>query len=108
MRPDLSLCLVIGGRPSHGRRMIETVRSAVRGGVTTVQLRDKHASGRELTALAEALLDAAAGTAVAVLVNDRLDVALAAGAHGVHLGQSDVDVLSARRIAGHPPARARR
>ncbi len=91
---------MIDGRPVHGRRMIETVRCAVRGGVTTVQLRDKHASGRELVALARALLQTAEGTAVTVLVNDRVDVALAAGAHGVHLGQSDVDVVSARRIAG--------
>jgi thiamine-phosphate pyrophosphorylase len=100
VEPDLSLCLVIGSRPSRGRPMIETVRAALRGGVTTVQLRDKEASGRDLTALAEALLDLVAGTPVTVLVNDRVDVALAAGAHGVHLGQSDVDALSARRIAG--------
>lgn len=100
MRPDLSLCLVIDGRPNNGRPMVETVRHALRGGVTTVQLRDKRASGRELVALAQALLQATEGTGVTVLVNDRLDVALAAGAHGVHLGQSDVDAVSARRIAG--------
>jgi thiamine-phosphate pyrophosphorylase len=97
---DLTVYLVIGRQPPGSRTMRATVDAAVAGGVSAVQLRDKRASGRELLALAGELLDALDGTGVPLLVNDRLDIALAAGAHGVHLGQSDLDVRSARRLAG--------
>jgi thiamine-phosphate pyrophosphorylase len=73
-------------------------RAAVRGGVTCVQLRLKHADPRLLLELTRRL---AAAVPVPVLVNDRLDVALAAGARGVHLGPEDLPVALARRIA--PP-----
>jgi thiamine-phosphate pyrophosphorylase len=100
MTADLSLYLVVDGRRSADRGMLETVSAALHGGVSAVQLRDKHASGRELMALADALLDLLDGTSVPLLINDRLDIALASGAHGVHLGQSDLDVRSARRLTG--------
>lgn len=100
MTLDLSVYLVIGTQPVGERGMLATVDAAVHGGVGAVQLRDKQASGRELLALAGQLLDALEGTGIPLLINDRLDVALAAGAHGVHLGQSDLDVQSARRLAG--------
>jgi thiamine-phosphate pyrophosphorylase len=97
---DLSLYLVIG--PQHARRrgVRATVHAAVAGGVSAVQLRAKQASGRELMALATELRDVLAGTGVPLLVNDRLDIALASGAHGVHLGQGDLEVQHARRLAG--------
>lgn len=72
--------------------------AAVRGGVTSVQLRLKQPSSRELGEIARRLI---AAVPVPVLVNDRLDVALAAGAAGVHLGPDDVPVELARKIA--PP-----
>jgi thiamine-phosphate pyrophosphorylase len=97
---DLTVYLVIGTQGAGRRTMRANVDAAVAGGVSAVQLRDKKASGRELLALARELLDTLDGTGVPLLVNDRLDVALAAGAHGVHLGQSDLDVLDARRLAG--------
>ncbi|CAN5296559.1 thiamine phosphate synthase [soil metagenome] len=97
---DLSVYLVIGARDAGPRGVRATVEAAVAGGVSAVQLRDKQASGRELMALAAELLDALEGTGVPLLVNDRLDIALASGAHGVHLGQSDLDVRRARRLAG--------
>jgi thiamine-phosphate pyrophosphorylase len=97
---DLSVYLVIGAQPVGERGVLATVNAAVRGGVGAVQLRDKQASSRELMALAGELLNTLEGTGIPLLVNDRLDVALAAGAHGVHLGQSDLDVQSARRLAG--------
>lgn len=81
-----------------GRDLCDLARAAERGGATAVQLRLKRASARELAAAARALR---AAVQVPVLVNDRLDVALAAGAEGVHLGPDDLPVELARRIA--PP-----
>ncbi|HEX5333411.1 MAG TPA: thiamine phosphate synthase [Cellulomonas sp.] len=100
MALDLSVYLVIGARDAGPRGVRATVEAAVAGGVSVVQLRDKQASGRELMALAAQLLDLLDGTGVPLLLNDRLDIALASGAHGVHLGQSDLDVRRARRLAG--------
>ena len=101
MRADLSTYLVTDPELCGERGELQTVREAVAGGVTTVQIRDKHASARALSALTRAVLDAVRGRGVTVVVNDRLDVAMAAGAHGVHLGQDDLPVEDARRIAGN-------
>jgi len=97
---DLAVYLVIGTQDVGAGALAPTVRAAVAGGASAVQLRDPRASARALTALAVGLRDVLAGTGVPLLVNDRLDVALAAGADGVHLGQSDLDVGQARRLAG--------
>lgn len=88
--------LVTDDRLLAGRDPVALARAAERGGVTSVQLRLKHASAREQAALARALVRA---LAVPVLVNDRPDVALAAGAAGVHLGPDDVPVALVRRVA---------
>jgi thiamine-phosphate pyrophosphorylase len=79
---------------------LAVVRAAVAGGVTAVQVRAPGATGRELVAGTRAVLDAVRDAGVAVIVNDRLDVALAAGADGVHLGRDDVPPEDARRVAG--------
>jgi thiamine-phosphate pyrophosphorylase len=92
------LMLVTDDRLLAGRDLLEVCRSAVRGGVTSVQLRLKEASPRELLLAARRLVGA---LTVPVLVNDRLDVALAAGAVGVHLGPDDLPVRLARDAA--PP-----
>jgi thiamine-phosphate pyrophosphorylase len=97
---DLSVYLVIGAQNTHRRDIGATVRAAVTGGVSAVQLRDKHASARELMVLATELRDVLAGTGVPLLINDRLDIALACGAQGVHLGQGDLGARHARRLAG--------
>ncbi len=97
---DLSLYLVTDTRLCGDRGVRETVRQAVRGGVTAVQLRDHDSSTRELCALGNALREELRGTAVPLMVDDRLDVAMAVGADGVHLGQSDLDPHLARRICG--------
>jgi len=81
-----------------GRDLAGLARAAERGGVTSVELRLKRASGRELVTAARALIGA---LGIPVLVNDRPDVALAAGAAGVHLGPDDLPVAYARRLA--PP-----
>lgn len=94
----LRLILVTDDRLLGGRDVVETCRAAVRGGVTAVEVRLKQASPR---ALARAVRALTAVVPVPVLVNDRLDVALAAGAAGVHLGPDDVPIRLARRLA--PP-----
>ena len=68
-------------------------------GVTGFQVRAKALTGRELMVLTDRVLTGLASYDVTVVVNDRLDVALAAGADGVHLGRGDLDVAAARRIA---------
>lgn len=79
-----------------GRDLVALARAAELGGATTLQLRLKSASPRALADAARALV---AAVAVPVLVNDRPDVALAAGAAGVHLGPDDLPVPLARKIA---------
>jgi thiamine-phosphate pyrophosphorylase len=90
--------LVTDDRLVAGRDLVALARAAERGGASAVQLRLKEATPRELVALARELVDA---LAIPVLVNDRPDVALAAGAAGVHLGPDDLPVELARRLA--PP-----
>jgi len=82
------------------RGVVETVRQALTGGVTIVQLRDHDATTRELLDIARQLRQVTADSGVPFVVDDRLDVALAVGADGVHLGQSDLHPVDARRIAG--------
>ncbi|HEU5218627.1 MAG TPA: thiamine phosphate synthase, partial [Gemmatimonadales bacterium] len=91
----LRLVLVTDDALLLGRDLLEVCRRAVRGGVTCVQLRLKTAAPRELVAKARALV---AALPVPVIINDRLDVALAAGAAGVHLGGDDLPVSLARGI----------
>jgi thiamine-phosphate pyrophosphorylase len=96
---DPTLYLVLD--PVHGpARPAELVRSAVAAGVTAVQVRSPMATTRELYGATIASREVLDGTGVALVVDDRLDVALAAGADGVHLGQRDLPVEAARRLAG--------
>ena len=78
----------------------EQLRRLAAGGATFVQLREKHASPREFYAAAEEAVAAARSLGVTVIVNDRADIALAARADGVHLGQDDLDPAAARRLVG--------
>jgi thiamine-phosphate pyrophosphorylase len=99
---DYSLYLVTDRRLSRGRATVNIVGAAVRGGITCVQLREKHCATREFIAEARAvrrLLDET-GTTIPLIINDRLDVALAVGADGVHLGQTDMHIADARRLVG--------
>jgi thiamine-phosphate pyrophosphorylase len=83
-----------------GRPEEEVVRRAVAAGVTMVQYRDKDISTRRMIEKARLLMDICRPAGVALIVNDRVDVAVAAGADGVHLGQDDMELADARRIAG--------
>ncbi|HTW98402.1 MAG TPA: thiamine phosphate synthase [Acidimicrobiales bacterium] len=97
---DLSLYLVADVASCAAAGVAATVGAAVRGGVGAVQLRDPHASGRQLYELAVELVAQLAGSPAAFFVDDRLDVARAAGADGVHLGQHDLPAEAARAAAG--------
>ncbi len=97
---DLRLYVVADTTLCGTRTVVATILSAVRGGATAVQVREPLATTRQLCQLAETVHHALASTGVPLLVNDRLDVALAVGAEGVHLGQSDLPATWARRIAG--------
>jgi len=70
------------------------------GGASLIQLRDKEASGRELLEQAIACLKLTRNVGATLIINDRVDVALTAGADGVHLGQDDLSVEEAREILG--------
>ena len=83
-------------------RLEEQARQALAGGATALQLRDKEAGGGELFAEARQMLCLCRELGVPLFVNDRLDIALACGADGVHLGQSDLPVAEARRLAPRP------
>ncbi|WP_145107330.1 thiamine phosphate synthase [Cereibacter sediminicola] len=74
--------------------------AAVRGGATLVQLRDKHRSDAELVPLARRLVAALEPFGVPLIVNDRVEVVLAAGAAGLHVGQGDLGIEEARRRIG--------
>lgn len=83
------------------RPLVDVVRAALDAGAPVIQLRDKHATAAELYEEATRLLPLVHGSGARLIVNDRLDVALAAHADGVHLGPDDLPIETARRIA--PP-----
>ncbi|MGR5132500.1 thiamine phosphate synthase [Vibrio alfacsensis] len=76
------------------------VRKAVEGGVTMVQVREKHGDMRAFIERAQAVKDILIDTDVPLIINDRVDVALAVDADGVHLGQSDMPATVARELIG--------
>jgi thiamine-phosphate pyrophosphorylase len=85
--------------PSYDDDAIAVLEAVVAEGVDAVQVRAKSLPDRELWAFTRALVNRLADTPASVIVNDRLDIALAAGAHGVHLGREDLPVADARRLA---------
>jgi thiamine-phosphate pyrophosphorylase len=98
-RFDPTLYLVTDPELASGRALVDVVAAAVRGGVTLVQLRDKRAGGRDLLDAARALKAVLDPMRVPLIVNDRADVAHAAGV-GCHVGQSDLPAVAARAIVG--------
>ena len=89
---DRELCL--------GRPLEDVVLAAVRGGAGAVQLREKHASSREFLELARALVSRIQPLGIPLIINDRADIALASGAAGLHVGQSDLPPGDARLLMG--------
>ena len=99
-KESLLLYLVTDSSMLRGRSMQEVVLAAVAGGVTMVQLREKEASTHDFVTLARALKEALSDMQVPLLINDRIDVALAVDADGVHIGQSDMPYDVARKLLG--------
>lgn len=100
-REDLKLYLVTDRGLLHKSHSLEEmVLEAVAGGVTMVQLREKNICTREFVELGMRLKSALAGSGVPLIVNDRVDVALAIDADGVHIGQSDMPYEIARKLLG--------
>jgi thiamine-phosphate pyrophosphorylase len=97
---DVTLYLVTDRGLSKGRPTIDIVMAAVAGGVTCVQLREKRCTTREFVEEAFAIRGFLRQRDVPLIINDRLDVAQAVGADGVHLGQKDLSLSMARDIVG--------
>ena len=102
LRDALRLYLVTDQQALRGRSLTDVVMQAVQGGVTCVQLREKAANTRDFVALACALHALLKPYDLPLVINDRIDVALACNAQGVHLGQSDMPPALARQLL--PPA----
>ena len=116
VQPDYSIYLVTDDSCLQGRALIDCVREALEGGVTLVQYRAKTASSAEMYAEALRLKALCDSFNVPLIINDRLDIAMAVGAAGVHLGQDDLPCAAARKILGedyligvsaHNPAEAK-
>src|SRR5262249_26313038 len=97
---DLRLYALVDPERAEGRPLDDLARRLAAGGATLVQLRDKNGSTRRLVEEARAIRQALRGSGVPLLINDRIDVALAAEADGVHVGQEDLAVDDARRLLG--------
>lgn len=115
-QPDYSIYLVTDDGCLQGRALIDCVREALEGGVTLVQYRAKTASSAEMYAEALQLKALCDRFNVPLIINDRLDIAMAVGAAGVHLGQDDLPCAAARKLLGedyiigvsaHNPAEAK-
>lgn len=115
-QPDYSIYLVTDDGCLQGRALLDCVREALEGGVTLVQYRAKTASSAEMYAEAQELKALCDSFKVPLIINDRLDIAMAVGAAGVHLGQDDLSCAAARNILGedyiigvsaHNPAEAK-
>lgn len=102
MKPaiDYSIYLVTDEACLHGRPLLKCVEEALAAGVTLVQYRAKAADGGVLYAEACRLKELCDKYGVPLIINDRLDIALAVGAAGVHLGQDDLPCAVARRLLG--------
>ncbi|MDR1618466.1 MAG: thiamine phosphate synthase [Treponema sp.] len=98
---DLLLYLCTDRVLALGRPITEAVEAAIAGGVTMVQLREKDASTGDFYRIALEVQAITRRHRVPLVINDRLDIALAVGAEGLHIGQSDLPLPAARRLAGN-------
>jgi len=100
MKLDISLYVLVDPAAARGKPLAALAAAAAAGGATLVQLRDKSGTTQRLIEEALAIKRALRGFGVPLIVNDRADVVLAAGADGIHLGRDDLDPATARRLLG--------
>ena len=100
MKPDYSLYLVTDRMRMSTRTLGEAVEQAVIGGCTLVQLREKDISALDFYALALEIKRITDRYGIPLIINDRIDIAMATGADGVHIGQRDIPVDIARKVIG--------
>lgn len=100
MIPDIRCYAILDPDHCRDRPLGALARAAAAGGATILQYRDKTASTRVMVERAREIVAALTGARVSVLINDRVDVALAARAHGVHVGQDDMSPQDVRRLMG--------
>jgi thiamine-phosphate pyrophosphorylase len=99
-RGDWRVYVITDARHPRGRSHREIAEAAIRGGATAVQLRMKEEPARVVLDVARAIGPLCRAAGVAFIVNDRLDVAMLAGADGVHVGQDDLPAMDARALMG--------
>jgi len=97
---DWSLCFIADSEASAGRDILVLIQEAVKGGVTIVQLRGKIWKTCEFLEIALKVSEFLKKKNIPLIINDRVDIALACEAHGVHLGQEDLPLPCARKILG--------
>ncbi len=95
-----TLCIITTRNPPRGRGHADVARAALEGGAPMIQLRDKEMTTAELLPVAEEIRGLAREHGALFIVNDRVDIALAVGADGVHLGPDDMPVAAASRLMG--------
>lgn len=101
-RPDLRLIVITDRKLAEPRDLLHVVKLCLEAGAPAVQLRDKGATVRELYEQAVRLRALTSEYGALLFINDRLDIALAAGADGIHLGPGDLPLEAARRAAPPP------
>lgn len=100
MKFDITLYLVTDSTNLEEKVFLSKVEQACNGGVTMLQLREKEKSDRDFLSLALEVKKITDKYGIPLIIDDRLDIALASGAAGVHLGQSDMPILGARKLMG--------
>jgi thiamine-phosphate pyrophosphorylase len=98
--PDFDLYLVTDRNQTHGRDLLWVLEAALDGGVEAIQLREKDLGGRELLFLAESARKLTQRYHARLLINDRIDIALAVDADGVQLGKASLPIETARALLG--------
>lgn len=99
-QPGMGLYLITDRKNAGGRDLAEVVEAALEGGARFIQLREKDLGGRDLLGLARRLKPLTAGAGAKLIINDRVDVALASDADGVHLGVGSIPPEDARKLMG--------
>lgn len=97
---NYSLYLITDRKVLRGKELLGSIEAAVKGGVTLVQLREKNINSQDYYNLAVKVKEIVDKYNVPLIINDRVDIALAVNAHGVHLGPEDLPVAAARAIMG--------